>query len=136
MRFLDRSNISFKLIDKCSLRVESPTFALRFSCIDSVGLDPDGTACGPLPLRPSACLSAPVEYAAEGGCALDAMMCDSDGGPEEVSKLCLDYGECEAEEERRAQATQASCEQKRASRKDESDRRNPREESEKKNWKK
>ena len=85
------------------------TFALLFSCVGSAGLDPAGAACGTLPLRPSACLSAPVEYAPEGDCTFDAILCSSDRGIEGVSKRCLNFRKYEAEQ-RQAQATQASWE--------------------------
>lgn len=76
------------------------TFALLFSCIDSTGLEPAGAACETLPLRPSACLSAPVEYAPDGDCTLDAILYDSDRGNEGVSKRYLNFRKYEAEQER------------------------------------
>jgi hypothetical protein len=72
-----------------------------------VGLDPAGAACGTLPLRPSACLSAPVEYAPKGDCTFDAILCDSNRRRGDVGAM-PQLRKYEAEGGRRAQATQAS----------------------------
>jgi len=84
------------------------TLALIFSCIDSTELEIVDATAGPLPLRPSVCLSAPVEYPPEDDCTVDAIFYDANPSIGDALKQKLDFSDCEAEGETGAQATQAS----------------------------
>lgn len=77
----------------------SHTFILLLTCSNSTGLAPLTVTCGALPLRPSACLSAPVEYAPEGDRTFVAMLRVSDGKIENESRSCLSFRKYEAEPE-------------------------------------